>query len=39
MNLLPGRVIGNGENGITVELASGNPIFGAGQGREAEGWR
>src|SRR3954462_15297327 len=26
MNLLPGRVIGNGENGITVELASGNPI-------------
>src|SRR3954470_18800715 len=26
MNLLPGRVIGNGENGITVELASGNPL-------------
>jgi multiple sugar transport system ATP-binding protein len=26
MNLLPGRVIGNTENGITVELASGNPI-------------
>ena len=26
MNLLPDRVIGNGENGITVELASGNPI-------------
>ena len=39
MNLLPGRVIGNTENGITVELASGNPISVPVKGDDVEGRR